>query len=483
MLKLPIAIINEICKMVDKNVREELLRVNQFLKLICLNNIKSILIRPPRSTKNYDNKISQNTIINIINIINSINFYSCATKIIFSKIYLYEQINEIFNQMKNITCNQNYLKKLKVDETKQVSLHPLHNIKKIKFNEIFGLKNIDVLYHSNLEAISLNTDFIRIHTIKTIIPQSTLDMLKYLTKIKLDCFDSILDILFNNQTKLLSVKLYHMFVNHDIIDSLKNCTDLDTLILESKNSKPDDLRIQNVIMNSNWKKLKRLEISEVGLFEIDELKKLTANFPNLEYLCVKIYDIHSFGFLKENCPNIIALKFNCFNNPYVLKDLNHGCNINDDDVLNIVKLFPDLKMFSLANTNNITGESLTHISNYCHELRILELCGFENITMDHVRNLVNGCPRIRVLIFDDVKKVEVNAYEYLINNLNELEYVKSNNLIFGHSNTRVFMYDACIAYKLEDYEDTKHIYLINSRIKNKRICLKIQKYLNVYKFI
>jgi hypothetical protein len=469
MLKLPLVLYNNIYKFCNKEEKEKLLSINRLFRLYSINNIKSILVSLPSSN-------NPNTSENVI--LKSINFYSCANTIIMNGLYTCGNIHAKFIKCIIASLNERnieppfILKKLKVDPNKSVSLHHFfNNIKKIKFKEIFGMYGnqiIEALCHENLESLTLNTKYTPYTEIIDVVPQLIFNKLLKLKKLKINCSGKDFSISLNQQTELMSVKFYNIKICNRTMFSLSACTKLETLIMELTDY--DSLFILNLIINNNnWKRMKRLEAPIGNIISNDDLEKLTKNYPNLECLYINVLNVHNFNILAHNCPNIISLKLNC---------LGLSNNISDNDVHNIVKALPNLKILSLFNACAITGQSLTYISKYCINLKMLELTKCVNISMDSCKDLVYGCKYIKILRLTKCLNYNPEIYMYLINNLKELKYVIFDGHMYIHNDKIMYLFNVNLGIVEDDYYTTKCVCLKDS---NRRIYLKIPPHLNVHK--
>jgi len=335
-----------------------------------------------------------------------------------------------FTNLRNIIINifspsdEVYLNSLILYFSSNVKL--LNNIKKLNFigakqyynncyyDDIITLNTrlLKLFFHRNLEHLILNINiYVDVQIIQEILNNAT-----ELKKIKLTNRVYSLNLSFENQKKLTSVKFYSTY-NGTIktLKSLYSCAELQVFEFHIFRNINEIQNVKKFLMNAtSLINLKTIKIPLIKINTDEELIIITKNFPNLECLCCDFFNLTNFEILGINCPNIKSLEFQY--------------NLTNDDIKSITSKLPKLEVLLFDDAKHITKEGIIHIAQNCSLLKVLQFCNYSEINNLTIITLVNNCSELISINFSYGGIIEYKNLEYLLENLPKLKYATFNDI-------------------------------------------------------
>lgn len=218
---------------------------------------------------------------------------------------------------------------------------------------------------------------------------------------------------FEEQIHLISAKFRHLHIHDGTIQSLLNCKDLETLLLEQCYFK--DSTLKNLFINKHpWTRLKHVDISSIPILSDNELDIVTKQLSNLTTLHCSLKHVSAEGFksLKNNCPKLNALKLSY----PTAKDL---------ELEYLTQNFPGLEMLSFEG-GNITEKGIEALAT-CSNLRVLKIGNLKNLENLCIQALSKSLQQLEVLEINHVDILNLSGIPSLITNLQNLIYLQIRN--------------------------------------------------------
>jgi hypothetical protein len=366
-----------------------------------------------------------------------------------------QQYNDIFiDQIKKyFNINKLVFKNLNTDDKKYLNamisylsnnIFLINKIKKLEFNEIKHLFNfpnntrrlnkslLKVFSHEHLESVRIN--YSRDSNMDEYEVQKILNYTSNLKKITLDTDYKNINITFNQQKNLIKAT-FNKLRSLTVIESLKQCTTLQQLIL-IHNATMTKNKIKDILLEEKivWPQLKKLYIPNILITSNEELNKLTKNYSNLEHLCINCFNVNDYTLIGANCTNL-----------QILTLVSYRDNISLNQYKLMTMHLPQLKMLSLYN--KIIANVLVYISNNCYELQILciKYCG--EIRRSAIDVMVNKLKNLIMLKIDFCEFIMFQDLKYLIDNLPKLKYVMIGIILLGTSNEQRDIFNKKYLYR------------------------------------
>jgi len=138
---------------------------------------------------------------------------------------------------------------------------------------------------------------------------------------------------------------------------------------------------------------------------------------------------------------LLAMISNC---KYITHLFLQHADITDGLVIDIAKAYPNLKLFSLHNNNNISDCCITELAERCKQLTYLNITGCERVTDTGLLSVAKYCVGLRFLCIPRTT-VSLNGISEIVNKCTKLKYlileltVRNYNNILDYTQAITFL--------------------------------------------
>ncbi len=318
--------------------------------------------------------------------------------------------------------------------------HPLSSVKKIICREItyniaedftgekakaLNKQFLCALSHPDLEKVS-----VKAHHAGSVLTgdeiQPVLTRSSHLKTFVFDGFQSsqTVSLSFANQSRLSKVKLLHWRGTASTIESLKECKDLEELVIDYEGHSPREI-IAAFLKKHPWN-LKHLHLNQVPLQSDQELATMLQQFPKLESLSIKFEHISDEGMeqLGRNCRHLKALQLT-------------NENLTNSGLARLTQHLPHLKTIHLTRAYTITEEGLTALAQNCKDLRLVNMINYKRIGQSGIHALIENCPALKGVEFSFGGPLSFEAMEQLVEQCPQVRYVSLFSINGMRSESRI----------------------------------------------
>lgn len=176
--------------------------------------------------------------------------------------------------------------------------------------------------------------------------------------------------------------------------------------------------------------LKKLIIGDIKSVD---MFKILQNFPNLEYLELNArsflgkFEKSNFKLLnndikddiKDNVNSDVKNILNCDKLKH-LKLSHFSESLENDDMINIIKICPNLETFFLKFCDKINDSCIVYLTETCKNITSIDISYCANITMDSMYLIVQSYPNLEYLDIS-CNKFDENFVIFAIKNLKKLK--------------------------------------------------------------
>lgn len=414
LLSLSNELIAKIVDYTDSGTKKELSMVGRRINAVVLATQRCIRVFPPPSRlsfESYPSDIPEDILVKVI------CRYPDLKKIIFGGLQNNWSAQEV-----------PYLKSLISYLESNHEKHPLSSVKKIQYREItrdmFGdfdevkAKELNSRFLSSIGHQGLENVRIKAYHIDSILTGTEIQpVLKNSPNLKTFIFDGFqsnqtVSLSFASQPQLSKVKLLNWRGPSSTIESLRNCTELQELVIEYGAFSTDDIKA--ILLEDHPWNLKRLELKGgVAPRNDAELDAITKKIPNLECLGIDLQGVsdEGMGLLGRNCPNLKILQFS-------------NQNLTNSGLDRLTRHLPHLEIISFDLAYNITEEGIAAIARNCKKLRFIRVVHFKKIEKSGIDALIENCQDLRVVGFSFGGPISIEAMSRLVKQMSKLRHVE-----------------------------------------------------------
>jgi hypothetical protein len=418
---LPNELIAKISDYADSKTKRVLSLLDRRINAIVLDAVKCIRVFPPycSSYGSHPSDIPQDILVKVI------GRYPKLEQIILGPPKHRNGIGEF--GVKELPYIQSLISHLESDSGK----NQLSSVKRIQYREITQdwLRGLDKEKAKELNRVLLNSlghrglENVRIkayHNGSILTETEIQPILNKSPDLKTFIFDGLqssqtVSLSFANQTQLTKVKLLHWNGDASTVDSLKNCKELEELIINYGEYSSGKI---TAILSANhpWK-LTHLELKGVDRLNDAELDAITKNLPSLECLNITLKGITDEGMelLGRNCPNLKALKFS-------------NESLTNSGLDRLTQYLPHLETISFELAYNITEDGIAAIAKNCKNLRLIQVIHYDKIEKSGIDALSANCQDLKVVNFSHGGSISLDGLYQLVAQKPELQYVELNNV-------------------------------------------------------
>lgn len=252
----------------------------------------------------------------------------------------------------------------------------------------FNQKILNFLCHEGLEKIRVEANNRGSISIQNEM-QTSLQKSPHLKSFVFDGFRSPLPVSlsFANHSQLSKVKLLHWRGSAATVGSLRECKQLEELVIECEEQSASTA-IAGIVKEADSWNLKRLELIGVSPQNDAELNAMTQRFPHLECLNIDLYNVSDNGIeqIGINCPKLKILKFS-------------NKNLTDIGLTKLVQRLPLLEVLCIKGHYEISDVGVVAIALNCPQLRVIQIHFLKSMGKSAFDALAKYCPNLKAINF------------------------------------------------------------------------------------
>lgn len=223
--------------------------------------------------------------------------------------------------------------------------------------------------------------------------------------------DQFVSLSFASQPHLSKVKLLYWKGLHSTIESLRNCKELEELVIDCRLDNSENIKA--ILLEPHPWNLKRLELEGIDPQNDSELDAITQKLPKLECLSINLESISDSGMelLGRNCPNLKILQFN-------------NKNLTDSGLSRLTTHLPHLEIISVDVAYKITQDGIAALARNCKNLKFVQIANGKKIGTSGFDPLVKNCLNLKVLGFSYFGPASLEAMYRMAEQIPNLRYIQ-----------------------------------------------------------
>lgn len=211
---------------------------------------------------------------------------------------------------------------------------------------------------------------------------------------------------------------------------------------------------RNFIIHFGWQpnpKMSKLTICQGIQVTLESLKSLTTCFPHLTRLELKVYNTEAFRLILENLLELVELKLRMrvdrlelkMNNSMRLTKLQNLTLLSDitnylsDEILIEGFKFPNLKMFTASQADNVTDEGFRSFVKNCPAIENLHI-EMPNLTDQAIGYLAESLPNLSHLHITQLEKLTDKCIDYIIEKCHNLRHLNLDSELYNRNFIKLF---------------------------------------------